>query len=83
MPPRPLRISRGTGAYLGEWRRRLALRCGQAGPLFPWCSSGACSSAARDDVAKLIEKGELGRSGSEAVKPPRRLRRHPPQGRRG
>jgi glutaredoxin-related protein len=49
------------GSYLSEWRRRLALKMWTGWPTFPMVFVKGVLVGGADDVAKLIEKGELGK----------------------
>jgi glutaredoxin-related protein len=49
------------GSYLGEWRRRLALKMWTGWPTFPMVFVKGVLVGGADDVAKLIAKGELGK----------------------
>ena len=49
------------GSYLGEYRRRLVLKMWTGWPTFPMVFVKGVLVGGADDVAKLIEKGELGR----------------------
>ena len=49
------------GSYLGEWRKRLALKMWTGWPTFPMVFVKGVLVGGADDVAKLIEKGELGK----------------------
>ena len=49
------------GSYLGEWRRRLALKMWTGWPTFPMVFVKGVLVGGAEDLAKLIEKGELGR----------------------
>jgi len=49
------------GSYLGEWRRRLALKMWTGWPTFPMVFVKGVLVGGADDVARLIEKGELGK----------------------
>jgi len=49
------------GSYLGEWRRRLALKLWTGWPTFPMVFVKGVLVGGADDVARLIEKGELGK----------------------
>ena len=52
------------GSYLGEYRRRLALKMWTGWPTFPMVFVKGVLVGGADDVARLIEKGELGRKRS-------------------
>src|SRR6267154_1130961 len=49
------------GSYLSEDRRRLALKLWTGWPTFPMVFVKGVLIGGADDVAKLIEKGELGK----------------------
>jgi monothiol glutaredoxin len=49
------------GSYLSEWHRRLALKMWTGWPTFPMVFVKGVLVGGADDVAKLIEKGELGK----------------------
>jgi len=49
------------GSYLGEWRRRLALKLWTGWPTFPMVFVKGVLIGGADDLARLIENGELGR----------------------
>ena len=49
------------GSYLSEYRRRLVLKMWTGWPTFPMVFVKGVLVGGADDVAKLIEKGELGR----------------------
>jgi len=49
------------GSYLGEWRRRLALKLWTGWPTFPMVFVKGVLVGGADDVARLIAKGELGK----------------------
>ena len=49
------------GSYLSEWRRRLALKIWTGWPTFPMVFVKGVLVGGADDVARLIEKGELGK----------------------
>ena len=49
------------GSYLGEWRRRLALKMWTGWPTFPMVFVKGVLVGGAEDVARLIEKGELGK----------------------
>jgi glutaredoxin-related protein len=49
------------GSYLGEWRRRLALKMWTGWPTFPMVFVKGVLVGGADDLARLIESGELGR----------------------
>jgi len=49
------------GSYLGEWRRRLALKMWTGWPMFPMVFVKGVLVGGADDLARLIESGELGR----------------------
>jgi glutaredoxin-related protein len=49
------------GSYLGEWRKRLALKMWTGWHTFPMVFVKGVLVGGADDVAKLIEKGELGK----------------------
>jgi monothiol glutaredoxin len=51
----------GYGSYLGEWRRRLALKMWTGWPTFPMVFVKGVLVGGADDLARLIEKGELGK----------------------
>jgi len=48
------------GSYLGEWRRRLALKLWTGWPTFPMVFVKGVLIGGADDLARLIEKGEVG-----------------------
>jgi glutaredoxin-related protein len=48
------------GSYLGEWRRRLALKMWTGWPTFPMVFVKGILVGGADDLARLIESGELG-----------------------
>jgi glutaredoxin-related protein len=47
------------GSYLGEWRRRLALKMWTGWPTFPMVFVKGVLVGGADDLARLIESGEL------------------------
>jgi glutaredoxin-related protein len=49
------------GSYLGEWRRRLALKMWTGWPTFPMVFVKGVLVGGAGDLARLIESGELGR----------------------
>jgi len=49
------------GSYLGEWRRRLALKMWTGWPTFPMVFVKGVLVGGAEDVARLIAKGELGK----------------------
>ena len=49
------------GSYLGEWRRRLALKMWTGWPTFPMVFVKGVLIGGADDLARLIESGELAR----------------------
>jgi monothiol glutaredoxin len=49
------------GGYFGEWRRRLALKMWTGWPTFPMVFVKGVLVGGAEDLARLIEKGELGR----------------------
>src|SRR2546421_4874496 len=49
------------GSYLSEYRRRLVLKMWTGWPTFPMVFVKGVLVGGAEDVAKLIEKGELGR----------------------
>lgn len=49
------------GSYLGEWRRRLALKMWTGWPTFPMVFVKGVLIGGADDLARLIEKGEVKR----------------------
>ena len=49
------------GSYLGEYRRRLALKMWTGWPTFPMVFVKGVLVGGADDVARLIASGELGR----------------------
>ena len=51
------------GSYLGEWRRRLVLKMWTGWPTFPMVFVKGVLIGGAEDLARLIEKGELGRKG--------------------
>ena len=71
------------GSYLGEWRRRLVLKMWTGWPTFPMVFVKGVLVGGAEDLARLIAKGELGRSGSESRDTTPALRATPPQQRRG
>lgn len=48
------------GSYFGEWRRRLALKLWTGWPTFPMVFVKGVLIGGADDLARLIENGELG-----------------------
>src|SRR6266516_1467044 len=48
------------GSYLGEWRRRLALKMWTGWPTFPMVFVKGVLVGGADDLARLIESGALG-----------------------
>lgn len=48
------------GSYLGEYRRRLPLKLWTGWPTFPMVFVKGVLIGGADDLAKLLEKGELG-----------------------
>ncbi len=48
------------GSYLGEWRRRLALKMWTGWPTFPMVFVKGVLVGGAGDLARLIEKGEVG-----------------------
>ena len=48
------------GSYLGEWRRRLALKMWTGWPTFPMVFVKGVLVGGADDLARLIESGKLG-----------------------
>src|SRR6266852_1237883 len=48
------------GSYLGEWRRRLALKMWTGWPTFPMVFVKGVLIGGADDLARLIESGKLG-----------------------
>jgi glutaredoxin-related protein len=49
------------GGYFGEWKRRLALKLWTGWPTFPMVFVKGVLVGGAQDLARLIEKGELGR----------------------
>ena len=49
------------GSYLGEWRRRLVLKMWTGWPTFPMVFVKGVLVGGAEDLARLIEKGELPR----------------------
>src|SRR5437879_8929202 len=49
------------GSYLGEWRRRLALKMWTGWPTFPMVFVKGVLIGGADDLARLIESGALAR----------------------
>src|SRR2546426_12357537 len=49
------------GSYLGEYRRRLVLKLWTGWPTFPMVFVKGVLVGGAEDLARLIEKGELGR----------------------
>jgi monothiol glutaredoxin len=49
------------GSYLGEWRRRLALKMWTGWPTFPMVFVKGVLVGGADELARLIASGELGR----------------------
>ena len=49
------------GSYLGEWRRRLVLKLWTGWPTFPMVFVKGVLIGGAEDLARLIEKGELGK----------------------
>ena len=49
------------GSYLGEWRRRLALKMWTGWPTFPMVFVKGVLVGGASDLARLLESGELGR----------------------
>ncbi len=49
------------GSYLGEYRRRLALKMWTGWPTFPMVFVKGVLVGGAEDVAKLIASGELGK----------------------
>ena len=47
------------GSYLGEWRRRLALKMWTGWPTFPMVFVKGVLVGGADDLGRLIESGEL------------------------
>ena len=50
----------GYGSYFGQYRRRLALKLWTGWPTFPMVFVKGVLVGGADDLARLIEKGELG-----------------------
>jgi glutaredoxin-related protein len=48
------------GSYLGEWRRRLALKMWTGWPTFPMVFVKGVLIGGADDLARLLESGALG-----------------------
>jgi glutaredoxin-related protein len=53
------------GSYLGRWRDRLALKMWTGWPTLPMVFVKGVLVGGADDLARLIESGEIGKSGSE------------------
>jgi monothiol glutaredoxin len=51
----------GYGSYLGEWRRRLALKMWTGWPTFPMVFVKGVFVGGADDLERLIKSGELAR----------------------
>jgi glutaredoxin-related protein len=49
------------GSYLSEWRKRLVLKMWTGWPTFPMVFVKGVLVGGADDVARLMEKGELGK----------------------
>ena len=49
------------GSYLGEWRRRLALKLWTGWPTFPMVFVKGVLVGGADDLVRLIAKGEVGK----------------------
>ena len=49
------------GSYLGGWRRRLALKMWTGWPTFPMVFVKGVLVGGAEDLARLIEKGEVGK----------------------
>jgi len=49
------------GSYLGEWRRRLALKMWTGWPTFPMVFVKGVLVGGADDLERLIESGALGK----------------------
>ena len=47
------------GSYFGDWRRRLALKMWTGWPTFPMVFVNGVLVGGADDLARLIEKGEV------------------------
>ena len=54
------------GSYLGEWRRRLVLKMWTGWPTFPMVFVKGVLIGGAEDLARLLESGELGRPGAPA-----------------
>jgi monothiol glutaredoxin len=50
------------GSYLGEWRKRLALKLWTGWPTFPMVFVRGVLVGGAEDLARLIASGELGRN---------------------
>jgi glutaredoxin-related protein len=57
------------GSYLGEWRRRLALKMWTGWPTFPMVFVKGVLVGGADDLARLIEKGEVQKSPTPGADP--------------
>mgnify|MGYP001262101034 FL=1 len=53
------------GSYLGEWHRRLALKMWTGWPTFPMVFVKGVLVGGADDLARLIEKGEVRAGGAK------------------
>src|SRR5882672_2462765 len=49
------------GSYLGEWRKRLVLKMWTGWPTFPMVFVKGVLVGGAEDLARLIEKGEVGK----------------------
>ena len=49
------------GSYFGEWRRRLVLKMWTGWPTFPMVFVKGVLIGGAEDLARLIEKGEVGK----------------------
>ena len=49
------------GSYLGDWHRRLALKLWTGWPTYPMVFVKGVLVGGAEDLARLIEKGELGK----------------------
>jgi glutaredoxin-related protein len=57
------------GSYLGDWRRRLALKMWTGWPTFPMVFVRGTLVGGAEDVKRLVESGELTRMLSEKAAP--------------
>jgi glutaredoxin-related protein len=53
------------GSYFGDWRRRLALKMWTGWPTFPMVFVKGVLVGGADDLARLIEKGEVPARGAK------------------